>query len=267
MVNYKLLIMDIDDTLVHNAGRISKKNMDAIESAIKDGLKVVLATGRSFFGTKPVLEQLKLDTFIINYGGALITDLKTGLPLFTAELDNDCIQDILRMAGELRLHAHIYKDDCVIYEKEHPYVKAYVDLLKLPHRLEPDIRRVNWTGIPKALIITEPERVKELSTMFRNHFGDGLHVSESSPGFIEFNKTKVNKGTAAAFVADKLGIDRSETVAVGDNTLDYEMIEWAGLGAVVENGNAKLKSIANVITPSCADDGVAWLIDKYILNK
>lgn len=267
MTNYKLLITDIDDTLICNAGRISKENMDSIEAAMKAGVKVVLATGRSLFGTKPVLKQLKLDTFVINYGGALITDLKTGLPLFTAELDNDCIRDILKMAGELGLHAHIYKDDCVIYEKEHPYVNAYVDLLKLPHRLEPDIKNINWTGVPKALIITEPERVKELSAMFRNFFGDRLHVSESSPGFIEFNKNKVNKGTAAAFIADKLGIDRSETVAIGDNTLDYEMIEWAGLGAVVENGNSKLKSIANVITPSCADNGVAWLIDNYILKK
>ena len=194
-------------------------------------------------------------------------DAKTEKPLFVTELEDKYIKEILRMASELGVHAHIYQDDCVIYEKDHPYVQAYTKLLDLPHRVEPDIRKMHWENVPKALIITEPERVKELMPIFKAHFEGRVHVSESSAGFIEFNRVDANKGTAAESVAARLGIPHEQTAAIGDNTLDYELIKWASLGAVVGNGNEKLKAVADVITPPCCENGVAWLIDNYILTE
>ena len=267
IMKYKLLVMDIDDTLVSNARPVSHENAAAIRRAREAGVYVTVATGRSYFGTRPVVKQLDLDTYVINYGGAVIMDAKTEKPLFVTELEDKYIKEILRMASELGVHAHIYQDDCVIYEKDHPYVQAYTKLLDLPHRVEPDIRKMHWENVPKALIITEPERVKELMPIFKAHFEGRVHVSESSAGFIEFNRVGANKGTAAESVAARLGIPHEQTAAIGDNTLDYELIKWASLGAVVGNGNEKLKAVADVITPPCCENGVAWLIDNYILTE
>lgn len=266
-MKYKLLVMDIDDTLVNNGCGVSKENMDAIDRARKAGVYVTLATGRGYFASSHVWKQLGFSTYIINYGGALIMDSGTDEPFFVTELENRFVQEILKMADELRLHAHIYQGDCIIYEKAHEYATAYTSALNLPYRIDPDIRSKQWTDVPKVLIITEQERVGELLPMFEKHFEDRVYVSASSPGFIEFNQLGANKGTAVAMLADKLGIKREETVTIGDNTLDFEMIKWAGLGAVVANGNEKLKSIADVMTPSCQENGVAWLINNYILKE
>ena len=63
-----------------------------------------------------------------------------------------------------------------------------------------------------------------------------------------------------------MNIPIEQTASIGDNTLDYELIEWAGLGAAVENANETVKQAADVIIPACDEDGVAWFIDNYILK-
>ncbi|MBO4879159.1 MAG: excinuclease ABC subunit UvrC [Clostridia bacterium] len=261
----KMLVMDIDDTLVYRSGPVSEENMRAIAKARAAGVYVTLATGRGYFGSSRVVKQLGLDTYVINYGGAMITDAKTEKPLFTTELDNAYVQEILAMADEMGLHAHLYQGDCIVYGKPHHYAEMYVAALDLPHKLEPDIRSIVWKNVPKVLIITEPERVAELLPVFQKHFEGRVAVSGSSPGFIEFNRLGANKGAAVALLAEKLGFRREEVAAIGDNTLDYEMIEYAGLSAVVENGNEKLKAIADVIVPACTENGVAFFIENYIL--
>ncbi len=263
----KLLALDIDDTLVHRAGKVSERNLAAIAEARKAGVYVTLATGRGYFGSSRVVKELGLDTYIVNYGGAMINDAKTGLPVFTTELENELVQEIMAMAEEMGLHSHLYQGDGVVCAKPHPYVNKYVSLLDLPFEVDPELKNKAWKNVPKVLVITEPERVQSLLPIFEKHFEGRVCVSASSPGFIEFNRLGANKGSALAWIADKLGIARSEVAAMGDNTLDYEMIEYAGIGAVVENGNELLKAIADVIVPSCTEDGVAYFIENHILNR
>lgn len=263
----KLLALDIDDTLVYRAGKVSERNLKAIAAAREAGVYVTLATGRGYFGSSRVVKELDLDTYIVNYGGAMINDAKTNLPVFTTELENELVQEIMAMADEMGLHSHLYQGDGIVCSKPHPYANNYVSLLDLPFEVDPELQNKVWKNVPKVLIITEPERVAELLPIFEKHFEGRVCVSASSPGFIEFNRLGANKGSAVAWIAEKLGIAQSEVAAMGDNTLDYEMIEYAGIGAVVENGNEALKAIADVIVPSCTEDGVAHFIETHILNR
>jgi hypothetical protein len=263
----KLLALDIDDTLVYRAGKVSERNLKAIAAAREAGVYVTLATGRGYFGSSRVVKELDLDTYIVNYGGAMINDAKTDLPVFTTELENELVQEIMAMADEMGLHSHLYQGDGIVCSKPHPYANNYVSLLDLPFEVDPELQNKVWKNVPKVLIITEPERVEELLPIFEKHFEGRVCVSASSPGFIEFNRLGANKGSAVAWIAEKLGIEQSEVAAMGDNTLDYEMIEYAGIGAVVENGNEALKAIADVIVPSCTEDGVAHFIENHILNR
>lgn len=265
-MKYKMLILDIDDTLVPRGGGISKRNAEAIQRAREAGVYVTLATGRGYYGSSHVFRELGLDTYVINYAGAVINDTKTDKPIFVTELENAYVQEILAMADEMNLHAHLYQGDRIIYERAHPYASKYCAALNLPFSIDPDIRKRAWTNVPKVLIITEPERVAELLPFFKKHFENRVEVSASSPGFIEFNRLGANKGTAAELLAARLGIKREETAAAGDNTLDLELIRWAGLGAVVADGNPAVKSEADVVIPACGEDGVAYLIENYVLK-
>lgn len=266
-MKYKLLAIDIDDTLLPRNGVISERNKCAIRRAEEAGIYVTIATGRGFFGSSHVLKELGISRLVINYGGAMINDASTGEPFFVTELRPETVTEILELANELGLHAHLYQGDQIVYEKEHIYATMYSDHLGLPRRIEPEIRSMIWHNVPKVLIITEPEKVDSLLPYFSEKLKGRASVSASSPGFIEFNKPGANKGSALALLAEHLGFKREETAAIGDNTLDREMIEWAGLGACVEDGNKECKAAAKVITPSCREDGVAYLIENYLLTE
>ena len=259
--------MDIDDTLLPRLGVISERNKQAIKRAEDAGVYVTIATGRGYHGSRMVREELGLKRLTINYGGALIFDASTGKPFFVTELESDTVTYILDLADELDLHAHLYQGDEIVYEHEHEYGKKYSEALGLPARIEPDIRKMVWRNVPKVLIITEPERVPELLPYFGEKLRGRAAVSASSPGFIEFNKLGANKGTALEIVARHLGVSREETAAIGDNTLDKEMVAWAGLGCCVADGNDEVKSVAKVIAPPCREDGVAWFIENYLLDQ
>lgn len=266
-MKYKLLAIDIDDTILPRYGAISERCKAAIRRAEEAGVYVTLATGRGYRGSNPVREELGINRLIINYGGALISDPVSGKPFLTTELDPDVVKYILDLADELDLHAHLYQGDEIVYEKEHEYGRAYSEHLGLPARIDPEIRKKKWSSVPKVLIITEPERVDDLLPYFTEKLEGKAAVSASSPGFIEFNKIGASKGSALKILAEHLRIPREQTAAIGDNTLDREMIEWAGLGACVAGSSEVCKAVAKAVVPSCADDGVAWFIDNCILRE
>lgn len=265
-MKYKLFIMDIDETLVTRAGAISKTNADAVTRARDSGVYVTLATGRGYKATSSIIKQLELDTYTINYGGSMIMDSKTDEPIFVTKLEDEYVHEVLDLADELKIHAQIYDGDSVIYRKPHIYAEMYTKALNLPYVIDPTMHLKRWDEVPVVLMITEAERVNELLPMLEKRFYGRVRVSASSPGFIEFHRWGASKGTAASTLAEMLNIERESSAAIGDNTLDYELIEWAGLGVAVGNANERLKRIADVITPPCTENGVAWLIDNYILD-
>lgn len=266
-LKYKLLAVDIDDTILPRNGSISERDKLALKKAEEAGIYVTLATGRGFHGSLAVRKELGIERLVINYGGAVINDAKTGEPFMVTELESDTVTEILDIAEELGVHAHLYQGDEIVCEREHKYASAYSEHLGIPERIEPEIRRMKWANVPKVLVITEPERVPELLPFFTEKLKGKAAVSASSPGFIEFNKIGASKGTALKLLAEHLGISREETAAIGDNTLDREMIEWAGLGACVEDGNEEVKAAADVIVPKCTESGVAYFVENYLLKE
>lgn len=266
-MKYKLLALDIDDTILPRLGVISERTKLAVRRAREAGVIVTIATGRGYHGSSSVLRELDVDGLVINYGGAVINDAKTGEPFFVTELESSVVTEILELSESLGLHVHLYQGDEIVYEREHEYGRAYSEHLGLPARIEPNVRRMVWRNVPKVLVITEPERVEGLLPFFREKLAGKAAVSASSPGFIEFNRIGASKGSALKLLAEHYGFAREETAAVGDNTLDLEMIEWAGLGCCVADGNDEVKAAADVIAPPCREDGAAWFIEEYILEE
>lgn len=262
----KLFVTDIDNTLTEQAFTVPQPNLDAIARAKSAGVYVTVATGRGYLGASTILDAIKPNCPVICYGGAVIADADTAEPVFVSEIGNELVQEALSLADEMGIHAHIYQGDTIVSETDDFYTHRYVERLHLPVRIDPMLRKKVWHAVPKVLWITSEEEAVRVIPMLRERFAGRLKISGSSPGFVEFNTLGVDKGTGVARLAAHLGVAREEVAAAGDNTLDLEMIEWAGLGAAVSDGKASVKEIADVITPACADCGVAWLIDEYILK-
>ncbi|MPN00578.1 putative phosphatase [bioreactor metagenome] len=203
---------------------------------------------------------------VINYGGAIIMDTRTDRPIYTTQIPGEMVQDILSLAANRKMHVHLYQGDAVVYEKPSQYSEAYVSRLGLPHWADPAIRDKQWQDVPKILIITEDEKAKELIPVLQKKYAGKLKISGSSAGYIEFNHVSAHKGSAAAILAEQLGISPAQTVAVGDNSLDMEMIQWAGLGCAVGNAQPDILAAADLVLPTCGDMAVAHLIDTVLLK-
>lgn len=262
----KLVALDVDNTLTNSARSVPEENLAAIRRAQRAGVFVTIATGRGFFGSSSIWKAIGVEGPVINYGGSVINDTRTGKPIYSTSFKPGEINELFALAHELRVHAQLYQGDGIVYEKENPYAVSYYSFLDLPHTVDPDLMKKRWENVPKILYITEPERADKLIPELIERFAGRFKVSGSRPGFIEFNELSAHKGSALAWLASYMGLERSEVAAVGDNLLDLEMIEWAGTGAAVGDASAAIKAAADVVTPSCEDCGVAWFIDEYVLG-
>ncbi len=264
-MRYGILALDVDDTLFGQDKVISAANLHAIRRAQAAGVYVTLATGRGFRGASSVWKALNIRGPIITYGGAQIVNTLDGQPLISADIETELVSEALTFAHELGVHAQIYQKDVVIFESENAFTQRYTRRLSLEFRVDREIREKRWYNVPKVLYFVEPEREKEAIAACKAHFNGRLEVATSMPGYIELNRHGTHKGSALAQLAHMLGSDLENCAAIGDNTLDLEMIKMAGLGVCVENGQPEVKAAAKLIAPDCANDAVAWLIDNYLL--
>lgn len=263
----RLIALDIDGTLTNQPNHVSERNSAAIKGAIEQGKTIVLATGRGLLATRTLWKNLDLHGPCILYGGAVIADIDSERVVKMHELPPDVILEVLEYAVQQGIHAQIYVDEVVYFEKMTPFAERYVGRYHLPYVIDPELRNKSWIGVPKILCLCEAERQDEVLSNFCARFDGIAQVSRSNPGFIEINCLGVTKGSALEELSNMLGIAQAEVAAAGDNYLDLEMIEWAGLGACVADGAEQVKAAADMIIPSCSEDGVAVWIEQSILSE
>lgn len=261
-----LLALDIDETLTRRDRTLSDANLAAIKRAMESGVIVSIATGRPPNGALSVWKLIGAHPLAVCFGGAVVYDFSSGTRVFSNNMLPELVLEALEFARENDLPAHIYSGENVVAERESPRITKYTEALRLPLVLDADIMKKSWTEIPKVLCFAPVDRTTEYIEMARARFGDRLSVLESSPGFIEFNAPDTDKGTGLMHLADSLGINRKNTIAIGDSPLDVPMIRAAGIGAAVANAHDTAKAAAQVLAPDCDDDAVAWVIDNVILK-
>lgn len=258
----KLLALDIDDTLVSTGKLPSERLKHAIRLAEQNGVTVVLATGRGFLGSKKIRESLSVCGPLIHYGGAVVSDGRTGEHLFVNYLRPEDVITAFAIADAFGIHAQIYEEDTVIFRKANAFTERYTGVLNIPFLVDPNLLYRPLDNIPKVLFAVDPAREAELFQEIRALLPRHLSVLCSKPGFIEIGSVSSTKGSALKKVAAMLGVPREEVTAIGDNTLDLDMIEWAGTGVCVANANPLVKEKADLVIGSCDDDGVAEYLES-----
>ena len=266
-MDIQLIALDIDDTLVDHSSIIPPRSLAALRRAQEQGVEIVLATGRGYLGTEAIRKQLGEGFhYIICFGGALVADYATGAPRIHRFLAEEDVAACIRIANDLGLHVQIYQGDEVIFQRMTPFVEQYCAFQKLPWRVDEHMLEHDLSSVPKVLIYAPPEQEEQYKKQVAERLPAHLHALGSKPGFIEIGNVSVTKGSAVKALSEALGIDRTKTCAIGDNTLDQDMIEWAGIGCCVENGKQAVKAAADMVIPAQKDEGVAWFIEKYVLK-
>ncbi|HEX3031118.1 MAG TPA: Cof-type HAD-IIB family hydrolase [Bacillota bacterium] len=266
MKSYKLIAMDVDDTLLDNQLHISPRVNRLINRLQAEGVVVTLATGRMFRSTLPLAKELGLDIPLITYQGALVKNCISGEVLLHRPLSKERAIEVIRLGREQGLHINLYLNDQLYYEQVSKAGEAYARLADVPVCLVPDLAEFlvsQEEGPTKMLLIGEEQHLDNLLESTKSYFGGEVHVTKSKPIFLEFTNPTANKGTALAELAQQYGVTREEIMAFGDSYNDLEMLEYAGMGVAMGNARPALKEIADYITKGNDEDGVAEAIERF----
>ena len=261
---YRLVAIDIDDTLLTNEGKILPRVKHAIQKAAQNGVYIVLCTGRTKKGAWRFYDALNLDTLLISSGGAEVYDVH-GNPVLLRPVDPQLTKEILTYAYENGLHAQVYIDGELVYREKNSFSDTYEELYGFPGIVMPDIMEQRHIVTPKVLIIAQENQIPDIRKQMEERFPT-LTIIRSKATYLEFSDAQATKGAALQWIAKHYHISRDEIIAIGDAEIDISMLQYAGTGIAVANADPETKEAADMISASNQDGGVADILEKFILE-
>lgn len=270
-MKYKLLVLDLDGTLTNSKKEITDHTFQTLVRAQEQGLKVVLASGRPTYGVAPLAHRLQLDKYegyILSYNGGEIIDWKTGEVMYKNLLDPEIIPYLYKSAQENGFAIVTYEDEYVLTESPNDqYVlkEALLNVMKIK-KVDNFLASIKHP-IAKCLITGEPTKLAELEKTMSEQLHGRTGVFRSEPYFLELVPLGIDKARSLSVLLEKLHMTKEEIIAIGDGFNDLSMIRYAGLGVAMANAQPVVRESADFITRSNDEDGVAYVVEKFILGE
>ena len=267
----RLLVLDIDGTIAGKSNTIREPVRRAIQAAQQRGVQVAIATGRMYRSALRFYEQAGATLPLIAYQGAWIQDPNTQklhrhLPVSrkTAEQLLDYFE-----TPPLRslLSVHFYIQDCLYVRGLTPETQIYAERSGIEPIAVGDLRDCLTNEPTKVLALSDDTDVinQLLGTLRSQYTPAELYLTKSVATFFEAAHPSVNKGAAVRYLAELLGLQANNVMAIGDNFNDVEMLEYAGIGVAMGNAPLDVKAIAQWIAPDVEEDGAAAAIENFLL--
>ncbi|MGE6630570.1 sugar-phosphatase [Bacillus sp. NPDC077027] len=269
---YKLIAIDMDGTLLNDHHVVPSDVYEAIQQAKAEGVKIVLCTGRPLGGVSRYLKELQLDEkddYVIAYNGALVQNSHTNEVVSELTLSYEDLISLYELSRELDTPMH-YFDSSYLYSpnrdiSEYTVHESY--LTKLPLKYLPVEEADPAMKLPKMMYIDQPERLEKTIQAIPSEVKEKYMMVKSTDFFLEILHPNVSKGNAVKLLAETLGIQREEVMAIGDNGNDVSMIEFAGCGVAMGNAIDDVKKVADVVTKTNNEAGVAHVLRELVLRK
>lgn len=267
----KLVTIDLDGTLFDDNKVISKENKEAIKKAKELGVNIVIATGRPLKGVMPVLEELGLidiTDYAIIYNGAKIFNTKTKELIFSSSINGLDVKDLYHEALRLKAHYHAFLINEELITMDHnPYTDYEAKINHIEDHLCDFDTIADDELFLKSMIVDNKENIDNVIKNINPIYKEKYSMVRSSDIFLEFLNKNTNKGNALIALAKYLNIDIKDTMAIGDQNNDYSMIMASGIGVCMANGEKEIKDIADFITLDNLSSGVAYALNKFIIDK
>ncbi|MEI5994196.1 Cof-type HAD-IIB family hydrolase [Candidatus Enterococcus mansonii] len=267
----KLVAIDLDGTLLNSKKEISTRNKEALAQAKANGVTIVLCTGRPLAAIEIYLEALNLrdnGDYSITFNGGLVQKNDTGEIIEKALMPLEHVHELYELAQALNVPLDILSDGLVMQlpaSKE--YTSLYSQLNNLLTFESYELAQLTANQIyNKAVVAVDETYLDEQIKKIPAPFYDRYEVIKTRSNLLEFMPKGVTKAYGISLLARDLGIKQEEIMTIGDEENDLPMIEYAGLGVAMENAVAKVKELADVITDTNDNDGVAQAVEKFVLE-
>jgi Cof subfamily protein (haloacid dehalogenase superfamily) len=255
----RLVASDLDGTLLRSDGSVSQRTLDALARTVAAGIRFVLVSARSPRWLAPEAARLGLDGIGICANGAVVYDYAARRVLIHRPLEPETARELVH--GLRRVAPG------VVFGCERPsgFVAEpdYRPLFRAPDSI-PRADAVAFLSEPVSkLVLQHPGLPQaELHALASDLAGERAEASYSGAGLVELAASGVTKGAALADLCAELEIERGEVLAFGDMLNDVPMLAWAGHGVAVANAHAELLAVADEVTASNDEDGVALVLER-----
>jgi 5-amino-6-(5-phospho-D-ribitylamino)uracil phosphatase len=267
----KLLVLDIDGTILDKHGNISETDFQALEEVRRKGIAVSLCTGRAAGSCKQILNRLSLDGLHVFCDGALVCNSDFDREVYVKPIQQDLLKRVCKKAAEYNLPIELYSSSTLFIEHE----TWITNIQRKFFGIDPRVISFNSISereriIKGGLIISSPEEEARTSA-FSAEFKDELFFSWARTpaypctNFINITAAGVSKGAALEALTYHLGLKLEEVMAIGDGNNDLTLLSKAGFSVAMQNAPDELKSVADYITAGVEQSGVAQAIRKFLI--
>lgn len=268
-MKYKMIVTDMDDTLLNSKGELSNENKEAILQAQESGVKFILASGRPTFAMKKIAEELKLNdygSYILSYNGAIITQCNDWNEWYKQALSEEEAHKLYDFSRKNNVHIITYLSDEIVSETESEYIDVELNLTGMPHNKVGCFKSTVSEPVVKCIMLEEPDYLKNVEKKLKQEMGNEFSIAISKPFFLEVMKEGIDKGASLLRLAKHLDIKAEEIVAIGDSYNDLTMLQVVGMPVAVGNAKSEVKDAAKYISVSNDDHGVARAIKEFIFQ-
>lgn len=265
----KLIAIDLDGTLLHEDKSLSRANIEALHLAHQAGYDIVICTGRPLSGVRPIFEAIGLpegDYYMIINNGCTTLSTKNWEIIGKKELTLDDMQRLYQLTENHNVQLTLFDLDhyLVVEEEASQLVAKDADMVhnqpKTVH--EKDLSR--YVPIFQAMYVGEPTAVDAFQAQHEAALEVDFNTVRSQDILFEVLPKGASKASALQSLSQTLGYSRDQVMALGDANNDLEMLRFAGYSVAMGNGNTAVKEVADFITLTNDEDGVAYAIHKLI---
>lgn len=266
---YKIIALDMDETLLQPDKTISKEDKEALIKAQQMGIYVVLATGRPIFGIRKYIDELQIpdNGYAVCFNGAEVRTIDTKTLIYNEKLSGLDVKYLANLAKELNVNMHGFDKNGCFSEKMSKYTNLEITLNHI------ELNYVNYNDytendeIIKIMYVDEPDYLDSVIKKFPKELYEKYNIVKSAPFFLEFLKPTADKWYGIKALANYLGIKNEEIMCFGDEKNDLLMVKNAGMGIAMGNAIKELKDVAKYITLKNYENGVADALNKFIFNE
>lgn len=287
---YKLVAIDLDGTMLNQYGVVTEKTKEVIKKTIQKGTEVIIASGRPIDSIKTIAKEIGSEKYFIAGNGALIYDIQKEEIIYDKFLPRQKVLEIIKICEENSISYNVYTDQTILatalkynvlyYQKENlkkeeskqtkisiiENIYEYVKNKKEDKFLKITICDDNQTvfqSIIRKLRKIDGIEVLDVSHMSRKTIKQGTEEKTIEYYYTEITMKNVDKWGAIQYLMEKLNIAREEVIAIGDNVNDKKMIQEAGLGIIMAKSTPEVTQIADYVTDSNNEEGVAKALEKF----
>ncbi|HEX2427371.1 MAG TPA: Cof-type HAD-IIB family hydrolase [Gaiellaceae bacterium] len=267
MTEIRLLLSDVDGTLVTKEKELTPRSVAAVRKLHDAGIQFAVTSGRPPRGMSMLIEPLALTTPIAAFNGGLVVDPELDV-VEERVVRQDLVAPTIALIESFGLSVWVYRGaDWLVRNPDGPHVDREAHTVQFEPTVVDSFDAVD-EGVAKIVGVSDDyAAVATAATAAREEFGDHVSASRSQPYYLDVTHPKANKGHVVRFLADHYGIAPTEIATIGDGPNDVLMFAPSGLSIAMGNADPEVQRAARRVTATNDEDGFADAVERFILPE